>query len=101
MTSKLINVPWERVGTAIYATNQSGANAFYADVQPGFIGNPQTRTPEADLEAVAILMQKAPKLLQMLQRIYDEWQGDDDGILYTDTIDDIESLLRDVKGGGA
>lgn len=52
--------PWLRDGRMVYALNEDGFNRFGASVQ-------DPHTPEAELIAVAMLMQSAPDLLEALE----------------------------------
>ena len=52
--------PWLRDGRTVYALNEDGINRFSAGVQ-----NPHT--PEAELIAVATLMQSAPDMQEALE----------------------------------
>ena len=57
--------PWLRDGRMVYALNEDGFNRFGASVQ-------DPHTPEAELIAVATLMQAAPDLLEALEAIKKE-----------------------------
>ena len=57
--------PWLRDGRMVYALNEDGFNRFSAGVQ-------DPHTPEAELIAVATLMQSAPDLLEALEAIKKE-----------------------------
>ena len=54
--------PWLRDGRMVYALNEDGFNRFGASVQ-------DPHTPEAELIAVATLMQSAPDLLEALESL--------------------------------
>ena len=57
--SKHTEGPWLRDGRTVYALNEDGFNRFSAGVQ-------DPHTPEAELIAVATLMQSAPDMQEAL-----------------------------------
>ena len=63
--SKHTEGPWLRDGRMVYALNEDGFNRFCVGVQG-------LHTPEAELIAVATLMQSAPDLLGALEEAIEE-----------------------------
>jgi len=64
---------WQRVGTTVYALNEQGTNIFSAHVQ----ANCREVTAE-ELEANAVLMKAAPRLLESLHDLLELLEVDDE-----------------------
>lgn len=78
---------WERLGDFVYALNDEGTNAFSLSI------NNDGKTSEEEQKANALLISKAPEMLEMLKVLLKEFKATD---VRTGAIkEDLKQLIKE------